>query len=84
MKLVAQASKNRSLADFQTVSLLILLEFKGKSVKLTNLYCFQTVEKYNRELKEDKIVQRHLDSLYQTMLEQNLCRIIEPYSRVQV
>merc|ERR1711881_822093 len=61
MKLVAQASKKRSLADFQS-----------------------TVEKYNKELKEDKIVLRHLDTLYQTMLEQNLCRIIEPYSRVQV
>jgi len=61
MKLVAQASKNRSLADFQT-----------------------TVGKYSKELKGDKIVARHLDTLYQTMLEQNLCRIIEPYSRVQV
>jgi len=61
MKLVAQASKNRSLADFQS-----------------------TVKKYSKELREDKIVARHLDSLYQTMLEQNLCRIIEPYSRVQV
>merc|ERR1712088_712619 len=61
MKLVAQASKNRSLADFQS-----------------------TVKKYNKELKEGKIVARHLDTLYQTMLEQNLCRIIEPYSRVQV
>merc|ERR1719412_940807 len=49
MKLVAQASKNRSLADFQT-----------------------TVDNYSRELKEDKIVERHLESLYQTMLEQNL------------
>ena len=61
MKLVANASKDRSLADFQ-----------------------KTVEKYSKELKEDKIVARHLDTLYQTMLEQNLCRIIEPYSRVQV
>jgi len=61
MKLVAQASKNRSLADFQS-----------------------TVGKYSKELKGDKIVARHLDTLYQTMLEQNLCRIIEPYSRVQV
>merc|ERR1712200_141757 len=61
MKSVAQASKNRSLADFQS-----------------------TVGKYSKELKGDKIVARHLDTLYQTMLEQNLCRIIEPYSRVQV
>merc|ERR1719420_1649950 len=61
MKLVANASKDRSLADFQ-----------------------KTVEKYSKQLKEDKIVARHLDTLYQTMLEQNLCRIIEPYNRVQV
>jgi len=61
MKLVAQASKKRSLADFQ-----------------------ETVGKYSKELRGDKIVARHLDTLYQTMLEQNLCRIIEPYSRVQV
>lgn len=39
---------------------------------------------YDRELKDDKIVKAHLGTLYDTMLEQNLCRIIEPYSRVQV
>merc|ERR1711997_478938 len=53
MKLVAQASKNRSLADFQT-----------------------TVGKYSKELKGDKIDARHLDTLYQTMLEQNLSQMI--------
>merc|ERR1712071_751933 len=36
------------------------------------------------ELVEDPIIKAHLESLYDTMLEQNLCRIIEPYSRVQV
>lgn len=46
---------------------------------------FQTALKdYNKELAEDVIVQAHLGTLYDTMLEQNLCRIIEPYSRVQV
>ncbi len=39
---------------------------------------------YKPQLEEDPIVRAHLDSLYDTMLEQNLCRIIEPYSRVQV
>merc|ERR1712142_976375 len=61
MKQVAQASKNRSLAEFQA-----------------------TVKKFSTELEQDRIVAKHLDSLYQTMLEQNLCRIIEPYKRVQV
>jgi len=44
----------------------------------------QAVKKYAKQLEQDRIVAKHLDTLYQTMLEQNLCRIIEPYSRVQV
>lgn len=39
---------------------------------------------YSKELEDDVIVKAHLGTLYDTMLEQNLCRIIEPYSRVQV
>ncbi|XP_030383479.1 26S proteasome non-ATPase regulatory subunit 11 [Scaptodrosophila lebanonensis] len=42
------------------------------------------LKNYKKELAEDVIVQAHLGTLYDTMLEQNLCRIIEPYSRVQV
>ena len=48
------------------------------------LFYIQAVKKYSKELEQDRIVAKHLDTLYQTMLEQNLCRIIEPYSRVQV
>ncbi|XP_076044940.1 26S proteasome non-ATPase regulatory subunit 11-like [Oratosquilla oratoria] len=44
----------------------------------------KTVEQYKEELEGDMIVKAHLKTLYDNMLEQNLCRIIEPYSRVQV
>lgn len=44
----------------------------------------QALKDYKSQLEDDIIVRAHLDSLYDTMLEQNLCRIIEPYSRVQV
>jgi len=55
------------------------------SAKARSLKDFQTALKdYKKELEEDKIVSKHLDTLYSNMLEQNLCRIIEPYSRVQV
>ncbi|XP_035208807.1 26S proteasome non-ATPase regulatory subunit 11-like isoform X2 [Stegodyphus dumicola] len=40
--------------------------------------------KYQKELVDDPIIKAHLNTLYDTMLEQNLCRIIEPFSRVQV
>jgi 26S proteasome regulatory subunit N6 len=43
-----------------------------------------TLAQYQKELVEDPIIRAHLDTLYDQMLEQNLCRIIEPYSRVQV
>ena len=44
----------------------------------------QALKEYHTELVCDPIIKAHLESLYDTMLEQNLCRIIEPYSRVQV
>lgn len=53
--------------------------------KARSLADFQdAVDKFKNELEDDKIVAKHLDTLYQSMLEQNLCRIIEPYSKVQV
>jgi 26S proteasome regulatory subunit N6 len=43
-----------------------------------------TLNKYKVQLIDDPIVHAHLDSLYDKLLEQNLCRLIEPFSRVQV
>lgn len=43
-----------------------------------------TLKKYETELVGDPIIKSHLKSLYDNLLEQNLCRIIEPFSRVQV
>merc|ERR1712172_70201 len=47
------------------------------AAKERSLADFQTtLKRYRRELEEDAIVQKHLGKLYQTMLEQNLCKII--------
>ncbi|TNN30388.1 26S proteasome non-ATPase regulatory subunit 11 [Liparis tanakae] len=60
MKSVAQACKNRSLADFETA-----------------------LTEYRAELRDDPIISTHLVKLYDNLLEQNLIRVIEPFSRVQ-
>merc|ERR1712241_650131 len=55
------------------------------SAKNRSLSDFQAALKtFKVQLEDDLIVSKHLDSLYNSMLEQNLCRIIEPYSKVQV
>lgn len=42
------------------------------------------LEAHKVELVEDPIVHAHLSELYDTLLEQNLCRLIEPFSRVEI
>ncbi|KAG9510929.1 26S proteasome non-ATPase regulatory subunit 11, partial [Fragariocoptes setiger] len=42
------------------------------------------LQNFKDQLVGDPIIRSHLNTLYDDMLEQNLCRIIEPYSRVQV
>lgn len=36
------------------------------------------------ELSSDQTIRSHLAALYDTLLEQNLLRIVEPYNTVQV
>ncbi|XP_052249447.1 26S proteasome non-ATPase regulatory subunit 11-like isoform X4 [Dreissena polymorpha] len=44
----------------------------------------KTLAQYKGQLEDDPIVSAHLKTLYDNLLEQNLCRIIEPFSKVQV
>eukprot|EP00007_Cunea_sp_BSH-02190019_P004142 CAMPEP_0174230116 /NCGR_PEP_ID=MMETSP0417-20130205/933_1 /TAXON_ID=242541 /ORGANISM="Mayorella sp, Strain BSH-02190019" /LENGTH=431 /DNA_ID=CAMNT_0015307747 /DNA_START=1 /DNA_END=1297 /DNA_ORIENTATION=- len=39
---------------------------------------------FHVELGEDPVIHSHLKSLYDEMLEQNLCRLIEPFSVVEI
>ncbi|KAL2916464.1 26S proteasome regulatory subunit rpn6 [Polyrhizophydium stewartii] len=44
----------------------------------------QALAKYKDELGNDPIVRSQLAALYDTLLEQNVLRIIEPFSRVEI
>jgi 26S proteasome regulatory subunit N6 len=43
-----------------------------------------TQEKYKEQLAEDPVIRFHLQSLYDNLLEQNLARLVEPFSYVHI
>uniref|UniRef100_A0A670ZRH1 Proteasome 26S subunit, non-ATPase 11 n=1 Tax=Pseudonaja textilis TaxID=8673 RepID=A0A670ZRH1_PSETE len=43
----------------------------------------EALKDYKVELRDDPIINTHLGKLYDNLLEQNLIRVIEPFSRVQ-
>nr|XP_023854453.1 26S proteasome non-ATPase regulatory subunit 11-like [Salvelinus alpinus] len=44
----------------------------------------KALTEYRGELRDDSIISTHLTTLYDNLLEQNLIRVIEPFSRVQI
>lgn len=53
--------------------------------KNRSIHQFEQVQKkYKPQLLDDVIIFRHLNELYENLLEQNLIRLIEPFSRVQI
>ena len=44
----------------------------------------KTLEEYKDQLFKDDLIKLHLNDLSERLLEANLCRIIEPYSRVEI
>lgn len=46
---------------------------------------FQTVLVENKEIIEkDEIIHSHVQNLYENLLQQNLMKIVKPYSRVEI
>mmetsp|Transcript_43567 Transcript_43567/g.57691 ORF Transcript_43567/g.57691 Transcript_43567/m.57691 type:complete len:142 (-) Transcript_43567:79-504(-) len=53
--------------------------------KQQNLLAFQKCATvYERELFDDMVIRRHFNFLYNNLLEDNLKKIIQPYSEVQI
>jgi len=43
-----------------------------------------TYKQYHAQIAQDEIIERHLKELKANLLEQNLIRLVEPFSRVQI
>ena len=57
----------------------------GTASQKRSLADFQkALETYKTELIDDTFVRSQLNALYDNLLEQKLCRIIEPFSKVQI
>jgi 26S proteasome regulatory subunit N6 len=57
----------------------------AQAAKQQNLLMFEKCKQvYEWELLEDPVIKRHFTYLYNTLLEDNLKKIIEPYSEVQI
>jgi len=57
----------------------------AKAFKERSLSSFEDAKrKYREQLTADPIIERHFGALYSTLLEQNLSRIIEPYSIIDL
>ena len=57
----------------------------AKAAKEQNLLMFEKCKQvYEYELLDDPVIRRHFSYLYNTLLEDNLKKIIEPYSEVQI
>lgn len=77
MRATARALKERSLDLFKTA----LKDFQER----TSHIAYNTYNGADRiELQQDPLIRSHLSVLYDTLLEQNLIRVIEPYSSVQL
>ena len=73
----------------------VALKYQGRDVdamkevaqanKQQNLLVFEKCkEVYHKELLEDPVIRRHFNFLYNSLLEDNLKKIVEPYSEVQI
>lgn len=96
MKAVARAHANRNLAEFRTTlrdyrdgscnvssfpPFFVFLVSLFIGVNYGNTYLYQL--RFS-EFSLDPIIRQHLSALFDRLLEQNLLRIVEPYSVVEI
>ncbi|KAH9900790.1 PCI-domain-containing protein [Cubamyces lactineus] len=73
------ASKYAQLRDVESMRAI------ARAHQKRNLADFEkALRDYRQELSSDPTIRTHLSALYDTLLEQNLLRIVEPYSVVEI
>ncbi|KAJ2711096.1 26S proteasome regulatory subunit rpn6 [Coemansia spiralis] len=75
----------KTAAKFRDHRAIIALQAVAKAQKQRSLEDFErALSEHRSELHTDELIRSHLTTLYDTLLEQNLLRLVEPYSQVEI
>ncbi|KAJ2315543.1 26S proteasome regulatory subunit rpn6 [Coemansia sp. Cherry 401B] len=75
----------KTAAKFRDRQTVVALQAVAKAQKQRSLADFEkALSEFRDELQSDELIRSHLTALYDTLMEQNLVRLIEPYSRVEI
>ncbi|KAJ2546748.1 26S proteasome regulatory subunit rpn6 [Coemansia sp. RSA 1933] len=78
-------ASGKTASKFRDHQVIVALQAVAKAQKQRSLADFEkALSVYRNELQSDETIRSHLAALYDTLLEQNLARLIEPYSRVEI
>lgn len=73
------ACLNLTLRDLEALRLLAVCH-KQRSLKMFE----EVLQSHEKELQGDPVLQHHISELYETLLEQNLNKILQAFSRVEL
>ncbi|KAI8319213.1 proteasome regulatory particle subunit [Martensiomyces pterosporus] len=83
--LTALLATGKTASKFRDRQVVVALQAVAKAQKQRSLAGFEkALSSYRGELQSDELIRNHLTALYDTLMEQNLVRLIEPYSRVEI
>ncbi|KAJ2748605.1 26S proteasome regulatory subunit rpn6, partial [Coemansia nantahalensis] len=84
-EITAMFATGKTAAKFREHRTIVALQAVAKAQKQRSLEDFEkALSEHRGELHTDELIRNHLTALYDTLLEQNLMRLIEPYSQVEI
>ncbi|KAJ1950687.1 26S proteasome regulatory subunit rpn6 [Linderina pennispora] len=84
-ELAALLATGKTASKFRDRQVVVALQAVAKAQKQRSLADFEkALSTFRNELQSDELIRTHLTTLYDTLMEQNLVRLIEPYSKVEI
>lgn len=81
---VEQLLKNKTIAKYQGKSIEAMTAMSKANADRSLKDFGQVLQKYDAELTTDPFIRAHFTALYEKLFQENLMKVIEPYSCVEV